>query len=340
MASSKRPALRKHDRVTLSRIKRPIPAHDGKPFVGREDVLTVSHITGTGAKRNPWGVVVTDGTHFWHLEPDDVTPVEADVTTSHSAKKVIDNMLKSDPNAPPAAGYTKFHVRPNSYPISFRKENHGQYQIFRRPSDFLVKYATAINKISQISPIEAIGRYPSVDKMLEAVERHNARIRAAQPLVCTGCGQPAHASETDDAGYHPRCVPAAHSTKKHLDDWLDNHGYRHSHTRSRKALQPYTITSRVDSANKSSNRHAKSLKSIEPGLRGLAQRSVNAENSFIAYAMEHGRLSRDQAATALATFRKARVIRLDAVNGSFHVKHGQFLEPDVLRRAAGLLDSR
>jgi len=143
MPQSKRPALRKQDRVTLSRIKSPIPAYAGKPFVGREDVLTVSHITGTGAKRNPWGVVVTDGTHFWHLEPGDVTPAET--------------------------------------PIS----------------------------------------------------------------VCTGCRQPAHASETDDAGYHPGCVPTErggqkHSTKKHLDNWLNSHGYRHAHARKQKT--PHRVT--------------------------------------------------------------------------------------------------
>jgi hypothetical protein len=78
------------------------------------------------------------------------------------------------------------------------------------------------------------------------------------------------------------------------------------------------------------------LKDIEPGLRNVAQRSLDAENRFIAYAMEHGRLSRGQAETALAAFRKARVIKFDVVNGTFHVKHGQFLEPDVLRRAAGV----
>jgi hypothetical protein len=78
------------------------------------------------------------------------------------------------------------------------------------------------------------------------------------------------------------------------------------------------------------------LKDIEPGLRNVAQRSLDAENRFIAYAMEHGRLSSGQAETALAAFRKARAIKFDAVNGTFHVKHGQFLEPDVLRRAAGI----
>jgi hypothetical protein len=144
MAASKRPALRKQDRVTLSRVKRPIPAYDGKPFVGREDVLTVSHVTGTGSKRNPWWVVVTDGTHFWHLEPDDVTLVD----------------------------------------------------------------------------------------------------------VCTGCDKPAHASETDDAGYHPGCAPSAHSAKKHLDNWLEDHGYNHSHVRSRKTLHPYAISSRLGHAKR------------------------------------------------------------------------------------------
>ncbi len=76
--------------------------------------------------------------------------------------------------------------------------------------------------------------------------------------------------------------------------------------------------------------------SIEPGLRGMAQRSVDAENKFLAYAMEHGRLDRAQAQAAMATFRKARVIRFDAVGGTFHIKHGAFLEPDVIRRAAGI----
>ena len=88
MATSKRPALRKHDRVTLAEHKKVIPPYDGKPFVLRDTVLTVSHLTGTGSKRNPWHVVVTDGEHFWHLEPDDVTRVEtAAGSSSHSTVK-------------------------------------------------------------------------------------------------------------------------------------------------------------------------------------------------------------------------------------------------------------
>ena len=127
MATSKRPAFRKHDRVTLSPIKRPIPAYGGKPFVGREMVLTVSHLTGTGSKRNPWHVAVTDGTHFWHLEPGDVTRVETDerstghsVMKPHSAKHDLDNWLDRH-------GYQHAHARkkmtPHPYAVSSRMDH-------------------------------------------------------------------------------------------------------------------------------------------------------------------------------------------------------------------------
>jgi hypothetical protein len=123
MATSKRPALRKQDRVTLSAIKRPIPAYGGKPFVGRETVLTVSHLTGTGSKRNPWHVVVTDGEHFWHLEPDDVARVETSAGDTHStmkqrgAKHDLDSWLDHH-------GYHHAHARkktaPHPYAVSSR----------------------------------------------------------------------------------------------------------------------------------------------------------------------------------------------------------------------------
>jgi len=96
-----------------------------------------------------------------------------------------------------------------------------------------------------------------------------------------------------------------------------------------------SLATPIQQGAETSTDRRKKLKDIEPGLRAVAQRSVDAVNRFIAYAMEHGRLSRSQAEVALAAFRKARVIKFDAVNGTFHVKHGQFLEPDVLRRAAG-----
>lgn len=94
--------------------------------------------------------------------------------------------------------------------------------------------------------------------------------------------------------------------------------------------------SRTPGRRSHAQRKTSALRDIEPGLRNVAQRSIEAEDRFITFAMEHGRLSRSQAKKALEAFRKARVIKFDAVNGTFHVKHGQFLEPDVLRRAAGI----
>lgn len=122
MATTKRPALRKNDRVTLAPHKSVIPPYDGKPFVLRDTVLTVSHLTGTGTKRNPWMVVVTDGTHFWHLEADDVSHVEHD--EGHSTMKR--NSAHHDLNEwLDRHGYHHAHARkkqetPHPYAVSTR----------------------------------------------------------------------------------------------------------------------------------------------------------------------------------------------------------------------------
>lgn len=75
------------------------------------------------------------------------------------------------------------------------------------------------------------------------------------------------------------------------------------------------------------------------GLRNVATRIVNAEESFIAFAMTTANLSRLEAERALQTMRKGgkrSPLKIDAVNGSFTFQHGVFAEPDVLRRAATL----
>lgn len=123
MANDKRPAFSKNDRVTLSRIKSVIPPYDGKPFVLRDTVLTVSHLTGTGSKRAHWHVVVTDGTHFWHLEPDDITPVETSAHSTmkpHSSKRDLDSWLDRN-------GYHHARSRkattPHPYAVSARMDH-------------------------------------------------------------------------------------------------------------------------------------------------------------------------------------------------------------------------
>ena len=125
MANVKRPSFRKNDRVTLASHKNVIPPYDDlrggglKPYVLRDTVLTVSHLTGTGSKRTPWHVVVTDGTHFWHLEPDDIMPAETSAGAAHSAvKHDLDGWLDRN-------GYHHAHARkqatPHPYAVSSRK---------------------------------------------------------------------------------------------------------------------------------------------------------------------------------------------------------------------------
>jgi hypothetical protein len=40
--------------------------------------------------------------------------------------------------------------------------------------------------------------------------------------TCPGCGEPAHASETNDAGYHPGCAPVSLSREEFETIQLDS----------------------------------------------------------------------------------------------------------------------
>jgi hypothetical protein len=68
------------------------------------------------------------------------------------------------------------------------------------------------------------------------------------------------------------------------------------------------------------------------GTKQVAQRMVNGENRFVQFVMERG-FTRDEATHIMSVYRKARVLKIDAVLGQFEVKHGAFLDPAVLRNA-------
>lgn len=73
---------------------------------------------------------------------------------------------------------------------------------------------------------------------------------------------------------------------------------------------------------------------VPKGTKAIATRITNAEERFIEFACETAGLTRTEAERALAVYRKERVIKIDPVTGQFTFKHGDFAEPDVLRRAA------
>lgn len=70
------------------------------------------------------------------------------------------------------------------------------------------------------------------------------------------------------------------------------------------------------------------------GAKAVAQRIVNAEEAFLSFAMESAGLTREQALTALARYKKDKAIKIDPIGGQFSFTNGEFANPEVLQRAA------
>lgn len=79
----------------------------------------------------------------------------------------------------------------------------------------------------------------------------------------------------------------------------------------------------------------KRMADIEPGLRGLATRADTAYANFIEVLMRQGGISRDAAERVYRVYDKARVLDKKHMHTSGHinVKHGSFLDKDVILRA-------
>lgn len=66
----------------------------------------------------------------------------------------------------------------------------------------------------------------------------------------------------------------------------------------------------------------------------LAARQEAAINAFLRYVVEQIGCTDEEAGRVYDAFKAAKVLKIDAVNGTWHIKHGAFLEHDVLRHAA------
>ncbi len=75
------------------------------------------------------------------------------------------------------------------------------------------------------------------------------------------------------------------------------------------------------------------LSAIKPGLKNMATRITTAENNFIEVLINLGGITKAEAEKALATFRKLKLVKMDAVNGVLSVKHGAYLSKDAIRNA-------
>jgi hypothetical protein len=67
--------------------------------------------------------------------------------------------------------------------------------------------------------------------------------------------------------------------------------------------------------------------------KDIAQRIVNAETSFIACMEDQYGLTEEEALRVFNLYKKKRIIKIDAVMGSWTVKNGAFLDAETIQRA-------
>tara|TARA_R110000803_G_scaffold46420_1_gene97409 strand:+ start:352 stop:600 length:249 start_codon:yes stop_codon:yes gene_type:complete len=65
----------------------------------------------------------------------------------------------------------------------------------------------------------------------------------------------------------------------------------------------------------------------------IAQRIVNAENSFIACMEEDYALTESQALAVFNLYKKEKILKIDSGIGSWTVKHGAFLDKSTIQNA-------
>lgn len=65
----------------------------------------------------------------------------------------------------------------------------------------------------------------------------------------------------------------------------------------------------------------------------MAMREQNAADSFVTVLVEQHGFTKSEAKEILDEYLRVRVMKLGMSDGQFHVKHGAFMDKDVLQRA-------
>jgi len=71
----------------------------------------------------------------------------------------------------------------------------------------------------------------------------------------------------------------------------------------------------------------------------MAVRVANAAQRFVDYATEAYGFTTDEAKRILLVYQAAKVLKLGANDGQFHIKHGVFLDEEPMRNALAIKDS-
>ena len=74
------------------------------------------------------------------------------------------------------------------------------------------------------------------------------------------------------------------------------------------------------------------------GTKQVAQRMVNAENAFLGTIKNIVGCTDESAAKVLAIYRKYKLVKLDPIGGVINVKHGMYLDVDVILNAIAMKD--
>ncbi len=74
---------------------------------------------------------------------------------------------------------------------------------------------------------------------------------------------------------------------------------------------------------------------MQQAFKNIAHRIVDAECNFVNILRDFGEISEKEAAKVFLAYRIEGRVKLDAVGGRYSVKHGVFLDRDIIRQYAG-----
>lgn len=72
---------------------------------------------------------------------------------------------------------------------------------------------------------------------------------------------------------------------------------------------------------------------MKEGCKAVAQRICNAETGFVELIQEMAGCTKAEAQKVLQVYCKFRMVKLDALGGVYRVKHGAYLDKDVIQNA-------
>lgn len=72
---------------------------------------------------------------------------------------------------------------------------------------------------------------------------------------------------------------------------------------------------------------------MQQSFKDIAERIVTAENDFLDSLMRCGGITREEAVKVMKVYRKAKVLKNEYAVSRIAVKHGGFLDKEVIQRA-------